>query len=356
MIYEGDLSEYPYAKEVKVTKSAEEAEEAEKQEAAKAEEKKKEEAKKAEEKKKEEAKKAEEKKKDEKKEAKKEEKKEAEKQEVKTGKVNGIVAEFTEKTMLLAIDSATSYRFSLQSDFKVSGADKYVHTGDSVNVTYKGDLGKTPEVLEINIVKKAQEEKRTVNGTISSVEKDYVTLNTGGRSYIIHTDKNTKYTGDKPAKGYKAEITYTGRLGSSAKASNIYCVKVSPDKKVIFTVVFTDGTCNVISTQTVEKGKAATAPKDPVREGYTFKGWDKDFSKITSDLTVSAVWKKNAAPSPEPEEEIVSEGTITVWTTDDENKFSMELEDGSEITLEAGDFTEIASGYFPAAGDRIKAT
>lgn len=320
--YDGDLSEYPYATDVRVTKRAVDGEE--------------------------------------KKDADKDKDKEKEKEEVKTATVSGIVSEFTEKSMLLAIDSATSYRFTLGKDFKVTGADKYVHTGDSVNVTFKGKLGKSPEVVEINIVKKAQEEKKTVNGKISSVEKDYLTLDTGKKSYIIHTDKNTKYTGDKPAKGRKAEITYTGHLGKDAKAVNVYCVKTSPEKAVIFKVTFTDGTGNIISTQTVEKGKAAKAPKNPTREGYRFKGWDKDFSKVTSDLTVAAVWEKipdpAPEPEPEPEEEIVSEGVITEWTSDDDDGFTLQLKDGTEIVLTAGDFTEIASGYFPAVNDKVKVT
>lgn len=46
------------------------------------------------------------------------------------------------------------------------------------------------------------------------------------------------------------------------------------------------------------EGGAAKAPADPTRDGYTFSGWDKDFSKVTSDLTVTATWTKIAAPAP----------------------------------------------------------
>lgn len=60
-----------------------------------------------------------------------------------------------------------------------------------------------------------------------------------------------------------------------------------------FTVTFTDGySGTVLKEETVESGSAATAPTDPSRSGYTFDGWDADFSSITADLTVNAKWKE----------------------------------------------------------------
>jgi uncharacterized repeat protein (TIGR02543 family) len=64
---------------------------------------------------------------------------------------------------------------------------------------------------------------------------------------------------------------------------------------ITYTVTFADGQGKTLKTEKVESGKAATAPADPKRSGYTFAGWDKDFSKVTRDLTVTAKWKKNAA-------------------------------------------------------------
>jgi uncharacterized repeat protein (TIGR02543 family) len=59
-------------------------------------------------------------------------------------------------------------------------------------------------------------------------------------------------------------------------------------------VKFEDGLGKVLDTQTVVSGRPATAPADPVRKGYLFSGWDTDFSKVTSDLTVKALWTKKS--------------------------------------------------------------
>ena len=38
----------------------------------------------------------------------------------------------------------------------------------------------------------------------------------------------------------------------------------------------------------VNKGEPATAPADPTRTGYSFIGWDADYSAVESNLTVTA--------------------------------------------------------------------
>lgn len=97
---------------------------------------------------------------------------------------------------------------------------------------------------------------------------------------------------------------YTGRLyrdadflkpltkDSKVKNGDTVYVKWTINK---YTVTFMDGE-KVLETQTVEYEAAATAP-DTARlsppEGMHFSKWDKDFSKVTEDIEVSAVYELN---------------------------------------------------------------
>ena len=58
-------------------------------------------------------------------------------------------------------------------------------------------------------------------------------------------------------------------------------------------VEFVDWDGTILATMKVPNGEAATAPDAPTREGYTFIGWDKDFSSVIEDMTVTAQYQIN---------------------------------------------------------------
>ena len=72
-----------------------------------------------------------------------------------------------------------------------------------------------------------------------------------------------------------------------------YCLVHVVPAMSYHTVTFVDWDDTVLKTQSVLDGTAATAPADPTREGYTFAGWDVDFSSVTADLTVKATYTVN---------------------------------------------------------------
>lgn len=59
-------------------------------------------------------------------------------------------------------------------------------------------------------------------------------------------------------------------------------------KKEEFTVVFKDENGLILSEQKVKYLEDAQAPNVPTKEGYSFIGWDCDYTKVTSNLIVTA--------------------------------------------------------------------
>ena len=70
-------------------------------------------------------------------------------------------------------------------------------------------------------------------------------------------------------------------------------VTVAAAQPEMHTVTFKDWDGTVLKTQEVQHGGDAEAPVDPTRTGYTFTGWDKEFTNITADLVVTAQYEIN---------------------------------------------------------------
>ena len=81
-------------------------------------------------------------------------------------------------------------------------------------------------------------------------------------------------------------------------------------------------------TQIVSEGASATAPII-TRSGYTFAGWDKDFSQILTDMTVTAQWKEN--------------GTTGGSSSNSSGRFYIEPEPQSSYTVAGGNMNQSIS-------------
>jgi len=104
---------------------------------------------------------------------------------------------------------------------------------------------------------------------------------------------------DKAFDNVQSDLTVTAKYTEHAK----------------YTVQFLGKDGDVLKTETVYRGKGATAPEAPVVEGFTFKGWDIAFDAVTDDLTVRAIYEANDPVDPpvNPPESNVSY-SVMHWT------------------------------------------
>ena len=135
----------------------------------------------------------------------------------------------------------------------------------------------------------------------------FLNINTG---YLVILQANNEQWGEVAGAGlYAQEATitatpnegYTFLRWSDGNTDNPRTLTVTQDTTLtaefaieggcLVTFVDWDGT--VLSSVSVAPGEAATAPADPTREGYTFIGWDKDFSAVTDHMTVTAQYQIN---------------------------------------------------------------
>ena len=153
--------------------------------------------------------------------------------------------------------------------------------------TFKGWDKEIPETMPAgNITVKAQWE----------INQYTITFDTNGGSEIapITQDYGTKITApDNPTrKGY----TFKGwdkEIPETMPAGNI-TVKAQWEINQ-YTITFDTNGGSEIAPITQDYGTEITAPDNPTRKGYTFKGWDKEIPKTmpAENITVKAQWEIN---------------------------------------------------------------
>ena len=108
------------------------------------------------------------------------------------------------------------------------------------------------------------------------------------------------YYGSDPWRDADAQYTYTF-TGWSPEVDVVtgtasYYAQFSETLRQ-YEVTFLDWDAIVLKQELVDYGASATAPDNPIREGYDFVGWDTDYSYIISDLTVIAQYEKQVGTS-----------------------------------------------------------
>ena len=153
--------------------------------------------------------------------------------------------------------------------------------------TFKGWDKEIPETMPAeNITVKAQWE----------INQYTITFDTNGGSEIapITQDYGTEITApDNPTrKGYTFK-SWDKEIPETMPADNI-TVKAQWEINQ-YTITFDTNGGSEIAPITQDYGTAITAPADPTRKGYTFKGWDKEIPETmpAENITVKAQWEIN---------------------------------------------------------------
>ena len=192
--------------------------------------------------------------------------------------------------------------------------------------TFKGWDKEIPETMPAeNITVKAQWE----------INQYTITFDTNGGSEIapITQDYGTKITApDNPTrKGY----TFKGwdkEIPETMPAENI-TVKAQWEINQ-YTITFDTNGGSDIAPITQDYGTEITAPDNPTRKGYTFKGWDKEIPETmpAENITITARWKDTEKPT----------GEIIIGTNKwneflNELTFGIFFKDTQEVTINAVD-------------------
>ena len=192
--------------------------------------------------------------------------------------------------------------------------------------TFKGWDKEIPETMPAeNITVKAQWE----------INQYTIAFDTNGGSEIapITQDYGTKITApDNPTrKGY----TFKGwdkEIPETMPAENI-TVKAQWEINQ-YTIAFDTNGGSEIAPITQDYGTKITAPDNPTRKGYTFKGWDKEIPETmpAENITITARWKDTEKPT----------GEIIIGTNKwneflNELTFGIFFKDTQEVTINAVD-------------------
>ena len=183
-----------------------------------------------------------------------------------------------------------------------------------------------------------------------------LTFNSNGGSAVPEIQMDSyNATATKPADptkegftfdGWYCEQTFENAMDWTAgivRSMTLYAKWTAVQVPVVnYTVTFNSNGGSAVQSQTVESGNVATAPADPVKNGFSFKGWYLggalyDFATpVTSNIALTASWQENTAP-------VVNRTVVFNVDGGSVSVPNMTVETGTSITLPA--YTGVKEGY-----------
>ena len=130
---------------------------------------------------------------------------------------------------------------------------------------------------------KLVETKELPNGDREHIYHQTITRFVDEEGHDIHDEKIGEH-GKEDIDGYLFVKTIEEKNGD---ITHVYQRLIKLDFVV-------DG--KVIKTQKLEKGSSGTAPADPIKQGYSFKGWDTPFTNLQKDTITNAKFEPIVYP------------------------------------------------------------
>ena len=231
-----------------------------------------------------------------------------------------------------AIDGTRTTYADGRNTVEVPAQDGLTKVGN-VNKTTTKIPFKTTYVADDTLPYERQEDKTAGKDGSKTVTTTYkVNSDTGLTTDVENTKENTvdptnhvvrvgnkqvTHEGDKTITTTYDVDPNTGKLTNPKKHTSMPAGNLTPAKNLPKTVTFKDGDKQVASVK-VEKGQAIATdnltdqsmPKDPIKSGYTFKGWNTKAdgqgtaftgtTTVDNDLTVYAMYTQNPVTPPAP--------------------------------------------------------
>ena len=174
----------------------------------------------------------------------------------------------------------------------------------------------------------------TLNTNGGTINSGNVTGYTYGVGATLPAADDMTYTGHT-FKGWYDNENLTGSpvtaIGGAETGNKEYWAKWEINQ---YTITFDTNGGNEIDSITLDYGTEITAPDNPTRKGYTFKGWDKEIPETmpAENITITARWKDTEKPT----------GEIIIGTNKwneflNELTFGIFFKDTQEVTINAVD-------------------